>query len=1758
MQTVNRTLKRYAPPRSLSSWVFKAAMALVLLLSLVLLLPGVGYSANPAPNQIYYVPMRDNDLLTMLEDIDQPAEDGAWPDPASPVRTIASITIGSTGTLVYYDQWEDGYEANASMGNPTSLYNSTTNPDGTQIWGDGILSNGCPPAIDNVANPCATAADDQFNAGDVITLDNKVHMPLTDGATPNGQYLDQFSTSAYNNSDGSTSWTTSWVESGDTGGATSGDIQVTGGKLRFMNAEGGDYISRVASVPATADRAILHFTINPLFSSQSDVMEVWATSGAGYTRVKTIDADNHPLEEPYAVNLTGFKGTSMGIRFRQASSLGSNQGWEIDDVEITWGEAHTRSASRVYYDGGDKIGATFPVALTRVGTPHVPGSVMAGATEMEEIDLWGTSFVAPVGEDTPDANTSAFEYVYLWIMAKEAGTTVQIDSDANGSVDDTQTLAEGANYYRRGIQEGATVTTNHPVQVHLVAADQGDTFEQRWYHLAPRDQWDSSYYASVGTAPASSGSGCTEVWAYNPNGSQITISVDRPGAATTTFNVAANDADEWPGSATNLAGRGLHLYTTGGQDFLPFQIIDCTKDTSGTEGRLFDWGYPLIPADQLTSQYLVGWAPGCTGDPISPGLCQDPDINGGAAASRSVIWVTPVQNTTVYVAFDGGDINCPGGAGADYSFSATALTSYGLVDDPGDVISGEDDYDMTGARIVTCNGVDLAVAYGQDPPRSGGNDAEALDLGTVVLPLAGDITLEKSVDKTLVPRGGSVTYTYLVRSTGQPLSDVSVTDNKCSPAVPTLSGGYNVGDTANLGFLDPGESWQYTCSTNIYHQTTNVAFASGTPDGGTTYIDSPPDEETVNVTDPAAIGDYVWFDEDGDGDQDAGEAGIPNVKVELLDNQNAVVATTWTDADGGYVFTGLAPGTYTVRIDTTTLPDPDGAGPAGLHPTYDEDSGTTNPDHQTSVTVAAGDEHMTADFGYNWATPGETNDPGNQNEPKGAIGDRVWIDADGQGDQDPGEPGLGGVGVVLNYDSDGDGVIDKVYGTTTTDDAGMYIFDELPPGIYTVVIVGGATLPSPGDAAVTSGQAPSGYGQTGDPDDTVDNKTTDPVVLGPGDVYLNADFGYQPSGNSGTIGDIVWLDADADGVGPNGNGASPGDDDSEYGIPNVTVALIKDSNGNGQWDAGEPIIATDVTDENGAYSFTGLPLDDGDGDADYLVWVNDTDNVLGEQAPTYDKDGTSPAAGQETGLGISATALADSAGNRQRLDQDFGYAPPGHDTGEGLIGDTIFLDRNGDNTPNAGEGLEGVRVWLYDSTGTTLLRTTHTDENGNYYFGDLEPSGTYQVWVDTTTLPNGGAGLTNTVDPDTASPGDSKSTVNLGADPDGIDLDQDFGYRDTSDPNTIEGTLWNDRDADGLLEGAEPGRFANVKVALYDSGGDIVGYTYTDNNGFFQFTGLPDGTYTVDVVDDGNVLNGFWHSLGTANTDNNSQVDPYTTSVGPGQRLVNWADFGYYVDPGALGNWVWNDVNGDGIQNDGAKGIPNVEVKLQITYPGGATVTVTTKTDASGYYSFPNLLLDEDYNGDTSTAPEPSYQISINIAQPALAAFTFPSPLSPPALGNQFNDSNNPAGTSAQPTQGMTDVSSAADGTAPASYDYGFGGAPTGVEGVIVGTFTAAWEGDEIVVRWATVSELDVKGFYVYRATSEEGTRTKLNDDLVPSAMPGSPTGADYKYDDETAQPGVKYYYWLEGIDLRDGATPYGPAVVVPYRGYLPLLFKNH
>ncbi len=174
----------------------------------------------------------------------------------------------------------------------------------------------------------------------------------------------------------------------------------------------------------------------------------------------------------------------------------------------------------------------------------------------------------------------------------------------------------------------------------------------------------------------------------------ITVNYDFPGGASPdgSFTVPAKTTATGlttPATPLVLYNNGGRYWTEGGEVFLPVSVTDCTRDTSTTEGRAYDWGNPLFPAGQLTSQVLVPFASGCSAASFL-GVCHDSDSQTPydtrdvtTDGSRSVVWVTPLANTRVWIDYDGSGISCPCRTGAETSINpANTLVSYRINNDP--------------------------------------------------------------------------------------------------------------------------------------------------------------------------------------------------------------------------------------------------------------------------------------------------------------------------------------------------------------------------------------------------------------------------------------------------------------------------------------------------------------------------------------------------------------------------------------------------------------------------------------------------------------------------------------------------------------------------------------------------------------------------------------------------------------------------------------------------------------------------------------------------------------------------------------------------------------------------------------------------------------------------------------------------------------------------------------------------------------------
>lgn len=121
--------------------------------------------------------------------------------------------------------------------------------------------------------------------------------------------------------------------------------------------------------------------------------------------------------------------------------------------------------------------------------------------------------------------------------------------------------------------------------------------------------------------------------------------------------------------------------------------------------------------------------------------------------------------------------------------------------------------------------------------------------------------------------------------------------------------------------------------------------------------------------------------------------------------------------------------------------------------------------------------------------------------PTAAVGDRVWLDASGNGKQDPGETGVSGVTVTLKK---WNGVDDFVtLATTRTGGTGLYLFDGLQAADYLLVVE------RPVGYAITAKHT---AGATDAMDSDVDPITgeSDFFTLAPGDNRRTMDAGLVP------------------------------------------------------------------------------------------------------------------------------------------------------------------------------------------------------------------------------------------------------------------------------------------------------------------------------------------------------------------------------------------------------------------------------------------------------------------------------------------------------------------------------------------------------------------------------------------------------------------------------------------------------------------------
>ncbi|HDC5979223.1 TPA: carboxypeptidase regulatory-like domain-containing protein, partial [Staphylococcus aureus] len=161
--------------------------------------------------------------------------------------------------------------------------------------------------------------------------------------------------------------------------------------------------------------------------------------------------------------------------------------------------------------------------------------------------------------------------------------------------------------------------------------------------------------------------------------------------------------------------------------------------------------------------------------------------------------------------------------------------------------------------------------------------------------------------------------------------------------------------------------------------------------------------------------------------------------------------------------------------------------------------------------------------------------------------------------------------------------------------------------------------------------------------------------------------------------------------------------------------------------------------------------------------------------------------------------------------------------------------------------------------------------------------------------------------------------------------------------------VWEDTNKNGVQELGEKG-VGNVTVTVFDNNTNTkVGEAVTKEDGSYLIPNLPNGDYRVEFS---NLPQGY--EVTPSKQGNNEELDSNGVSsvitVNGKDNLS--ADLGIYKPKYNLGDYVWEDTNKNGIQDQDEKGISGVTVTLK---DENGNVLKTVTTDADGKYKFTDL-----------------------------------------------------------------------------------------------------------------------------------------------------------------------------------------------------------
>ena len=732
------------------------------------------------------------------------------------------------------------------------------------------------------------------------------------------------------------------------------------------------------------------------------------------------------------------------------------------------------------------------------------------------------------------------------------------------------------------------------------------------------------------------------------------------------------------------------------------------------------------------------------------------------------------------------------------------------------------------------------------------------------------------------------------------------------------------------------------------------------------------------IAEAATIDGTVWDDRNNNGIQDAGEMGVENVQVDLLNSTGYPLTpvqvdgqkvTTRTSAVGKYQFT-VPPGRQ-YRLNFT-LPSgkafslKDQGGDDSLDSDVDPTTGMTNP-----IAATPGSSYKNIDAGLVSL----------------AVSGRVWDDQNYDGLQDAGETALQGISVEL-LDENGNSFSPAT--TNSTDSKGNYSFSPSMGSYHVKFTLPSGKLFSPqdqgGDDSLDSDADPASGQTVVIAISQADGTSVQDAGMYENKIVINEIY-PNPVGSDNQEGTASWERVELKNTGSsdcNIGGWTIKDDDN----PHPTLATIP---------SGTMISAGGYLVLHIGSSSVGISNDNGDP----VILSNsagiDVDRV--DCPPPSNCEGLGysclPDATENWGFWGEPTLGGDlgssSLPGAANMALDWGDAPDTYSTTRSNSGPHHLVTGLclGTKIDHELDGLPGV-----NADGDDI--TDEDDEDGatfsNGFIAGLSSSfnvtasalGVFQAWIDFNGDGDFGdsgeqisSDVTLTAGESTinfAVPSDAKAgytyarlrfSSSSGLSYTGLAADGEVeDYRIEIKPQYLLGDfVWEDLDGDGLQDANEPG-LDGIAANIRDGADSIVASNTTVGGGNYFFVNPSPGTYTLEFV----APTGYNFTAINAGSDDgiDSDVDPVTRRTGRVTVVLEQSnltiDAGMYR-PGSISGVKFNDKNASGFRDAGEPGLSGWTIYLDLDKDDhwdnvstpGYIVEPFDVTDSSGGYSFSDL-----------------------------------------------------------------------------------------------------------------------------------------------------------------------------------------------------------